>query len=102
MERTHRTTGLLSLTLLSLALLSLASLAAPGAFAKSKDPEHDPDQIGNRDVGKGVNFYSIEREIGLGKQMAQETERQAKMVDDSTVAEYVNRLVQNVANNSDA
>src|ERR1022692_3178417 len=62
----------------------------------------DPDQIGNRDVGKGVNFYSVEREIGLGKQMAQETERQAKMVDDSTVAEYVNRLVQNVAHNSDA
>src|ERR1035441_9746360 len=52
--------------------------------------------------GKGVNFYSIEREIGLGKEMALETERQAKMVDDSVVTEYVNRLVQTVANNSDA
>src|ERR1039458_4302335 len=97
MERFYQRTGLLSL-----ALLSLASLAAPCAIAKDKNPEHDPDQIGNRDVGKGVNFYSVEREIGLGKQMAQETERQAKMVDDSTVAEYVNRLVQNVAHNSDA
>jgi predicted Zn-dependent protease len=82
----------------SLALL----LAASCASAKDKDPEHDPDQIGNRDVGKGVNFYSIEREIGLGKQMAEETQRQAKMVDDPTVSEYVNRLVQNVARNSDA
>ena len=97
MERFYQRTGLLSL-----ALLSLASLAAPCAIAKDKNPEHDPDQIGNRDVGKGVNFYSVEREIGLGKQMAQETERQAKMVDDSVVTEYVNRLVQTVARNSDA
>jgi predicted Zn-dependent protease len=93
MERHRRSTGLLSLALL---------LAAPCAIAKNKDPEHDPDQIGSRDVAKGVNFYSIEREIGLGKQMAQETERQAKMLDDSTVGEYVNRLVHNIANNSDA
>jgi predicted Zn-dependent protease len=34
--------------------------------------------------------------------MAQETERQAKMVDDPAVTEYVNRLIQTVANNSDA
>jgi len=93
MERAHRTTGLLSLALL---------LASPFTFAKDKDPEHDPDQIGTRDVGKGVNFYSVEHEIGLGKQMAQETERQAKIMDDAIVGEYVNRLVQSVANNSDA
>jgi predicted Zn-dependent protease len=97
MERFYQRTGLLSL-----ALLSLASLAAPCAIAKDKNPEHDPELIGNRDVGKGVNFYSIEREIGLGKEMALETERQAKMVDDSVVTEYVNRLVQTVARNSDA
>ena len=93
MERYYRRMSLLSLALL---------LAAPCAIAKNKDPEHDPEQIGNRDVGKGVNFYSIEREIGLGKEMALETERQAKMVDDSVVTEYVNRLVQTVAHNSDA
>ena len=97
MERIHRRTGLLSL-----ALLSMFSLASPGAFAKDKDPEHDPGQIGNRDVGKGVNFYSVEREMALGKQMAQETERQAKFVDDPVIREYVDRLVQIVVNNSDA
>jgi predicted Zn-dependent protease len=97
MERTHRSTGRLSL-----ALLFLASLASPCAFAKDKNPEHDPEQIGSRDVGKGVNFYSIEKEMGLGKEMAMETERQAKMVDDSAISEYVNRLVQTVANHSDA
>ena len=97
MERYQPKTGLLLL-----ALLSMASLASPGAIAKNKDPEHDPDQIGSRDVGKGINFYSMERELSLGKEMAQETERQAKMVDDPAVTEYVNRLIQTVANNSDA
>lgn len=64
--------------------------------------EKDPDEIGNRDVGKGVNFYSIEKEIALGKQLAQQVERQAKIIDDPVIAEYVNRLGQNLVRNSDA
>jgi len=81
------------------ALLAPAGLVRP-AFADDK--EKDPDQIGNRDVGKGINFYSIEKEIALGKQMAQEVERQAKIVDDPIIAEYVNRIGQNLVRNSDA
>jgi predicted Zn-dependent protease len=69
-------------------------------FADNK--EKDPDQIGNRDVGKGVNFYSLEKEIALGKQLAQEVERQARIVDDPIIAEYVNRIGQNLVRNSDA
>lgn len=53
-------------------------------------------------MGKGVNFYSIEREIALGKEMAQEVELEAKLVDDSVVTEFVNRLGQNLVRNSDA
>lgn len=73
-----------------------------------KDAKHtvkkknDPNEIGNRDVGKGVNFYSIEKEIALGKSLAQEVERQAKIVDDPVIAEYVNRVGQNLVRNSDA
>jgi beta-barrel assembly-enhancing protease len=70
--------------------------------AIAADNKKDPDQIGNRDVGKGINFYSIEKEIALGKQMAQEVERQARIVDDPVVAEYVNRVGQNLVRNSDA
>ena len=77
--------------------------------SKDKDKEtkkvgkkKDPDEIGNRDVGKGVNFYSIEKEIALGKGLAQEVERQAKIVDDPVIAEYVNRVGQNLVRNSDA
>jgi predicted Zn-dependent protease len=78
-------------------------LIIPAGVAKDKkDKKDDPDAIGNRDVGKGVNFYSLEKEIALGKQMAQEVERQAKIVDDPVVAEYVNRLGQNLVRNSDA
>jgi len=81
-------------------LAAIVCLAVTAGFAKSK--EQDPDEIGNRDVGKGVNFYSLEKEIALGKQMAQEVERQAKIIDDPVIAEYVNRLGQNLVRNSDA
>src|ERR1700758_1797334 len=64
--------------------------------------ENDPEAIGNRDVGKGINFYSIEKEIALGKQMAQEVERQARIVNDPVISEYVNRIGQNLVRNSDA
>jgi len=68
---------------------------------KKKDKKKDPDEIGNRDVSRGPNFYSLEKEIALGKQMAQQVERQAKVIDDPLVAEYVNRVGQNIVRNSD-
>src|SRR5216110_1908101 len=82
----------------TLALAVLVTLSS----AIGKDKKKDPEEIGNRDVGKGVNFYSIEKEIALGKQLAQEVERQAKIVDDPVIAEYVNRVGQNLVRNSDA
>lgn len=85
----------------SFSLLVVFTLAAPNTVLAS-DPEKDPDQIGNRDVGKGVNFYSIEKEIALGKQLAQEVERQAKLINDPVISEYVNRVGQNLVRNSDA
>src|SRR5438093_9555237 len=81
--------------------LALAVLVALST-AIAKDKKKDPEEIGNRDVGKGVNFYSLEKEIALGKQLAQEVERQAKIVDDPVIAEYVNRVGQNLVRNSDA
>jgi len=81
-------------------LVLIVALTTPIGWANDK--KKDPDEIGNRDVGKGVNFYSLEKEIGLGKQMAQEVERQAKIIDDPVIAEYVNRVGQNLVRNSDA
>jgi beta-barrel assembly-enhancing protease len=67
-----------------------------------KNSKEDVDAIGNRNVGKGVNFYSIEKEIALGKGLAQEVERSSKLIDDPVVTEYVNRVGQNLVRNSDA
>lgn len=81
------------------ALMTLAVLAG-GAWGQDK--KKDPSQIGNRDVGKGINFYSIEKEIALGRELAQEVQRQAKLNSDPIITEYVNRVGQNLVRNSDA
>lgn len=83
-------------------LSALALMLFVTVAAVAKDKKKDPEEIGNRDVGKGVNFYSLEKEIALGKQLAQEVERQARIVDDPIIAEYVNRVGQNIVRNSDA
>src|SRR5438874_1496668 len=67
-----------------------------------KNSKEDVEAIGNRSVGKGVNLFSLEREISLGKSLAQEVERSSKMIDDPVVTEYVNRVGQNLVRNSDA
>jgi len=85
---------------LLVAALCALGLLATGALADDK--KKDPEEIGNRDVGKGVNFYSLEKEIALGRQLAQEVERQAKVIDDPVIAEYVSRVGQNLVRNSDA
>jgi len=89
--------GRLAFTAACLGILGLVG----GAQAADKKKK-DPDEIGNRDIGKGVNFYSLEKEIALGKQLAQEVERQAKIIDDPIIAEYVSRVGQNLVRNSDA
>jgi len=77
----------------------LFTLAPVTTFAKDK--KKDPEEIGNRNVDKGVNFYSLEKEIALGKSVAQEVERAARIIDDPVIAEYVNRVGQNLVRNSD-
>src|SRR5579863_10161191 len=61
---------------------------------KKVDPRNDPDQIGNRNVAKGPNFYTIPQEIALGKGLAQQVTDHSKLIDDPVIAEYVNRLGQ--------
>ena len=86
------------------AVLAIFALLSPiNGFAADKDlpAKKDPEQIGDRNVGKGVNLYSIEKEISMGKRYAQDIERQAKLVEDPVITEYVNRLGQNLVRNSD-
>ena len=85
----------------SVSLLLVVALVSPAVYA-GDSKEKDPDQIGNRNVSGHVNFYSLEKEIALGKQLATEVERQAKIINDPVIAEYVNRVGQNLVRNSDA
>jgi beta-barrel assembly-enhancing protease len=78
-----------------------AVLTAPFAFA-GENKKSDPDAIGDRNVSGKLNWYSLEKEIALGKSLAQQVERQSKIINDPVVAEYVNRIGQNLVRNSDA
>jgi predicted Zn-dependent protease len=52
--------------------------------------------------GKLGNWYSLEKEIQMGKSYAQQVEASVKLVQDPVVTEYVNRIGQNLVRNSDA
>ncbi|MDR3698132.1 MAG: M48 family metallopeptidase [Candidatus Sulfopaludibacter sp.] len=84
------------------AVAALSLIFTAGALCASDQKKDDPNQIGNRNVGKGINFYSMEKEMALGRQLAQEVRRQAKILDDPLITEYVNRVGQNLVRNSDA
>ncbi|MGH9791354.1 MAG: M48 family metalloprotease, partial [Candidatus Acidiferrales bacterium] len=88
--------------LLSFLLISAPLSAQEQDKDKKKKAKDDVEQIGNRDVDCGLNFYGLEREVALGKQFAQEIERSVKLVDDPVVSEYVNRVGQRLVRNSDA
>jgi predicted Zn-dependent protease len=86
---------------LLIAILALAVWLPAQDQKDQKDRKKDPDQIGNRDVSKGVNWYSIEKEMVLGKQLAAEVKQNSKVISDPIISEYVNRLAQNLVRNSD-
>jgi predicted Zn-dependent protease len=65
----------------------------------------DVDAIGNRNVGcaKGMgNWYGLEKQIAMGKQISMQVESQSKVINDPVVSEYINRLGQNIVRNSDS
>jgi predicted Zn-dependent protease len=67
-----------------------------------KNTKEDVEAIGDRKVSCKMNWFSLEKEIGIGKSLAQEVERSSKLIDDPVVTEYVNRVGQNLVRNSDA
>ena len=77
-----------------------ASITLP--LAAQSANEKDLKDIGHRGVGDGINFYSLEKEIALGKSLAQQVEATARIEKDPQVNEYVNRLAQNLVRHSDA
>src|SRR5580704_18093945 len=86
-----------------LIVATLSIILAAGAFGSDqKNKKDDPNQIGDRDVGKCLNFYSIDKEMAWGKQLADEVARESKIDDDPILGEFVNRVGQNLVRSSDA
>ena len=74
----------------------------PEHKAKKQDAKYDIARIGNRGIGSNLNFFSIDREEALGRELSQEVEQQAKLIKDPVITEYVNRIGQTLVRNSDA
>jgi predicted Zn-dependent protease len=59
--------------------------------------------IGKRNINKlQINFYSLDKEVAIGRQYAQEVDRSAKLVEDPIIVEYINKVGQNLVLHSDA
>jgi beta-barrel assembly-enhancing protease len=92
-----------SMILLIAVLLTGISLAGSQDKAAPKKKNSDIDNIGNRDINKGsINLTSIQKEVAMGKQAADQVDHSVRLITDPIVTEYVNRLGQNLVRNSDA
>jgi predicted Zn-dependent protease len=95
----------------AIALVLTFTLTAVSAFAQSGDQskqkpledKNNPALIGKRDINKGqLEFYSLEREAAIGRQLAAEVDRTATIINDPVITEYVNRIAQNLVLHSDS
>lgn len=93
-----RTKGFIGILLLSI----ITYLSAP-ASGLASEKHGDIEAIGARNINAGqMNFYSVEREIALGRDLAEELETSSRIIDDLEINEYINRLGQNLVRSSDA
>src|ERR1700747_2671823 len=79
---------------------SSAESRLPNVKPGGKD---DVNAIGNRAVGKGSklgNWYSLETEIRMGKELAQQVEQNAKLGRDPVVNEDANRIGKTIGRNA--
>lgn len=95
---------------------SLAVFLLGTALAQNKDQKsqtkpsasvlstkENPEMIGKRDINKGqMNFYSLDKEVALGRRISAEVDREGKFVEDPIIVEYINRVGQNLVLHSDS
>ena len=90
--------------ILSAALLAGPPSSAAAASATKRKPKNaleDIDRVGDRNVTGILNLFSMRQEVRLGKQFSDRISRQAVLVKDPLVTEFVNRIGQNLVRNSD-
>jgi beta-barrel assembly-enhancing protease len=77
--------------------------AASGSACQSDNAaRYDVYRIGQRNVGKGLDFYSLAEERSLGQAMADAIDAQTVSVTDPKVKGYIDGLGQKLVRNSDA
>lgn len=79
--------------------LTVLSLAVSVPVRAGTD-KNDVNKIGDRNVAH-KSIISTEKEIAIGRQYADQIDKTAKLIKDPVVTEFVNRVAQNVARNSD-
>ncbi|HKT12045.1 MAG TPA: M48 family metallopeptidase [Terriglobia bacterium] len=75
-------------------------MVATSLSSWASDKKKDVDEIGSRRVAHR-SMISEQKEIAIGKRYATEIDRSARIIKDPVINEYVNRVAQNVARNSD-
>src|SRR5215470_2495955 len=104
----HTTALFLALTLATTCALAQDSdhskkKSSQNSLTKPLDKKDDPTLIGKRDINKGsIQFYSIEKEVAIGRQLSAEVDRSSKIINDPIVTEYINRVAQNIVLHSDS
>lgn len=103
---------------------SSAQSAAPGEAVKPEDTKgevkddpkdendafrgpaiRDVNAIGHRNVGcnRGLaNWYTLDKQVAMGRQFARQVDETSRLITDPRIVEYVNRIGQNLARNSDS
>ena len=72
-------------------LLMIATLCTTSLPGRAEDKKDNVDNVGDRNVAH-KSIISQEKEIAIGKQYADEIDKQAKILKDPVVNEYVNRV----------
>jgi len=81
------------------------ALTPPAVKAYHDHSIRDVDAIGNRKIGCGRgfgNWYSLDRQIAMGKNYSAQVESSSRLLADQQVTEYINQLGQNLVRNSDS
>ena len=84
----------------ALALVLLGFSAPLRADKKKLSKKDNVNDIGNRRVAHR-SLISEEKEIAIGKQYSMQVDQSSKLIKDPVINEYVNRVAQNLARNSD-
>ena len=93
--------GLVAALLCGVVSVLAADVAAVKPCSDSKDKMDDVYCIGQRRVAHH-SIVSEQKEIAIGKKYSEQINHSAKLVKDPVITEYVNRVEQNIAENSDA